>query len=139
MNAVVAWFLGAAYISYRYGYKCQMLPKPHRYIGLTAFISIAALVGMANSTVGALFAYGGLLGVYIYGQTHATDSGCDQITVTDIKSGQSITTGQKSQSGSGIQSGSVLAGLFPGGNAPSFGSASHSSGSPLFPGINQSR
>lgn len=115
MNAVVAWFLGAAYISYRYGYQCQMLPKPHRFIGLTAFISMASLVGMANETVGALFAYAGLLSVFLYGETHKTDNRCDKINVTDIKSGQSSKTGSSTQEQqTPIGFGNIIAGLFPG-------------------------
>lgn len=67
MHPIVAWMIGAAYISYRWGWQCKMLPLPHRYIALTAFTSISAIVAMANETVGALFAYGSLLGMVIYG------------------------------------------------------------------------
>lgn len=85
MHPVVAWMIGAAYISYRWGWQCKMLPLPHRYLALTAFTSISAIVAMANETVGALFAYGSLLGMVIYGyQTGqlATDKTpkCDKVT-----------------------------------------------------------
>lgn len=88
MHPVAAWFIGAAYISYRYGYKCHMLPKPHRFIALTALVSIASLISMSNQTVGSLFAYGSMLSMFLYGESHKQTIECDTITPTVISTGQ---------------------------------------------------
>lgn len=91
MHPIAAWMVGAAYISYRYGYKCQMLPLPKRYIALTSLISIAALVSMANENVGALFGYGSLLAMFLYQyrpNQQKPQSECDKVTSTNIASGK---------------------------------------------------
>lgn len=82
--------VGAAYISYRYGYKCQMLPLPKRYIALTSLISIAALVSMANENAGALFGYGSLLAMFLYQYrpNQKQQSECDKVTSTNIATGK---------------------------------------------------
>lgn len=99
MHPVAAWMIGAAYISYRYGWQCKMLPLPHRYLALTAFISIASIVSMANEQVGAVFAYGSLLAMFLYGYRPGGEAG-QQVKCDSIKP----TTTRESQSGS--QSGS---------------------------------
>lgn len=94
MHPVIAWFVGAAYITYRYGYQCKMLPKPHRYIGLTAAISIASIIGYGNQTVGTLFAYAVMLSAMLYGETHKSDITCDSVNPVNISTGQSSNTQQ---------------------------------------------
>lgn len=87
MHPILAWCLGAAFIGYRYGYKCNMLPTPRRFIMLTAFISIASLVSSANQTAGALFAYGSLLAMYF--QQQGKPAPCDKLTPSSSSSGNS--------------------------------------------------
>ena len=41
------------------------MPEPYHYLGATAAISIAALVGMANKTIGALLAYGLVIALFL--------------------------------------------------------------------------
>lgn len=89
MHTVAAWFIGASYISYRYGYKCKMLPLPKRYIALTGFISIAALISLANETAGGLIAYGSLLAMFLYGQQNPDKAPCDTLKSTSTAGGQS--------------------------------------------------
>lgn len=85
MHAVLAWMIGAGYISYKYGYKCGMLPMPKRYLALTGFVSIAALVGAANPMVGGLIAYGTLFGVFI--TQYNTQGKCDTLPNQSSQSG----------------------------------------------------
>jgi|SRR5215472_4613199 len=65
MHAVLAWMIGAGYISYQYGWKCGQLPWPKHYIALTGAISLASLVAAWNPTVGGLLGYGMLFGLYL--------------------------------------------------------------------------
>jgi len=79
MHPIMAWTLGAAYIGYKYGYKCGMLPTPKRFLALTAFVSVGSLVSAANTTVGALFVYGSLLGLYLHEQSNPSKDECDKL------------------------------------------------------------
>ena len=68
-----------------------MFPLPYRYLALTGFISIASLIGMANPTVGALFAYGSLLGMFLRGYETGALKGspkCDSLKATGQQSSQ---------------------------------------------------
>jgi hypothetical protein len=76
MHAVLAWMIGSAYISYKYGYKCKQLPYPKHYIALTGFVSLASLIGAFNPMIASLIAYGTLFGVFI--TTYNQPTKCDQ-------------------------------------------------------------
>lgn len=65
-GATVPWLVLIAFITYQHGVKQGKLPEPHYYIGGTAAMSIAALVGMLNQTVGTLFAWALFIGVVTY-------------------------------------------------------------------------
>lgn len=65
MTVAIPWFVMVAWLSYQHGYKQNKLPEPHYFLGATAAISIAALVGSWNRTVGALFAWALVLGVLV--------------------------------------------------------------------------
>lgn len=64
-GATTPWLVLVAFITYQHGFKQGKLPEPHYYLGATAAMSIAALVGLANSTVGTLLAWGLFLGVVV--------------------------------------------------------------------------
>lgn len=113
MHPVIAWMIGASYISYRYGYQCRMLPKPHRFIGLTALISFAAILGSFNANAGAALAYGSIISMFVYGESHKTNIVCDQINPTNIATGQKKEQ-QKSTAQKAVGIAGVLAPFFPG-------------------------
>jgi hypothetical protein len=98
LHPALAWFTGAAYISYQYGYKCNMLPLPKRYIALTTFISLAGLITMANENAGGLVAWGSLLAMFLYAQQKGP-AACDKLKP------QSNTqqSDSQAQSGSGLK------------------------------------
>lgn len=97
MHSVLAWGIGAAYISYKYGYKCKMLPLPKRYIALTGFISISALIGAFNATAGGLIAYGTLFGIFLTQYNQQTK--CDSIGNAGTQPGQAGNAPQQATHG----------------------------------------
>lgn len=64
-GATVPWLVMVAFLSYQHGVKQGKLPEPHYFVGATAAMSIAALVGMANQTFGTLFAWALFIGVVV--------------------------------------------------------------------------
>jgi len=68
-GATIPWFVLVAFLTYQHGFKQGKLPEPHYYIGATAAMSIAALVGTVNRNVGTLFAWALFLGVVLKAAT----------------------------------------------------------------------
>lgn len=65
MGILIPWGILLIYQGYAHGVKPQKMPEPFYFIGATGTMGIAALIAMANSRVGILFAWAMLAGALV--------------------------------------------------------------------------
>lgn len=68
VGVTIPWFVLVTFLSYQHGVKQKKLPEPRYFIGATAAMSIAGLVGIANGTAGMLFAWALVAGAFVSGK-----------------------------------------------------------------------
>jgi len=66
MSVVAPWLILMGFLAWKYGVQAGQLPAPYRFLGGTGLMAFAAVVAEANGTIGALLAWGFLLGAMVY-------------------------------------------------------------------------
>lgn len=119
MGVSFPWLVMVAWLSYQHGYKQGKMPEPHYFLGATAAMSIAALVGSFNKTLGTLFAWALVVGVFVNvtGKTPTVaknsekkpiDKAVDNTIGNVAKTGQQAATSGAQAAGTG---GQIIGGL----------------------------
>jgi|SRR5712664_2135052 len=102
MGIVSAWMVLVSWLVYQHGYKQKKLPEPHYFIGATAALSLAALVGEANDRAGTVLMWGIVIAAFVSGQFKSVPS--------ETESGP---TSSKSQSGNNTTAGAASGNSMP--------------------------
>jgi hypothetical protein len=77
MGIVSAWMVLVSWLVYQHGIKQSKLPEPHYFIGATAALSVAALVGEANENVGTVLMWGIVIAAFVSGQFKSVPNGTE--------------------------------------------------------------
>lgn len=83
MTIMAPWLLMVAWLSYQHGVKQDKMPEPYHFLGATGAISICALIGMLNKTIGTLLAWGLVVAVFVNvsGKTPSIEAHSEKLPV----------------------------------------------------------
>lgn len=79
MGIGTAWLVLVTFQAWQHGKKQNKMPEPFYFLGASAVMGVAGIIGMADSRVGTLFAWAMVLGAFVSGSMRVVPPNSESI------------------------------------------------------------
>lgn len=92
MGVTTAWLVLLSFQAWQHGKKQNKMPEPFYFLGASAVMGVAGIIGMANPRLGTLFAWALVLGAFVSGTLRVVPANSESIPFEGRAPGSNIGT-----------------------------------------------